>query len=45
MIKFPRQMLHAYYLKLKHPATGEFMEFEAPVPEDMEKVIRDLEDE
>lgn len=41
-IKFPRQMLHAQYLKLKHPITGEFMEFEAPVPEDMEKGIREL---
>jgi 23S rRNA pseudouridine1911/1915/1917 synthase len=41
-IKFPRQMLHAQYLKLKHPATGEFMEFEAPVPEDMEKVIKEM---
>jgi len=41
-IKFPRQMLHAHYIKLKHPATDEFMECEAPVPEDMEKVIREL---
>lgn len=41
-ITFPRQMLHAYYLKLKHPSTGEVMAFEAPVPEDMEKVIREL---
>jgi 23S rRNA pseudouridine1911/1915/1917 synthase len=41
-IQFPRQMLHAQYLKLKHPATGEFMEFEAPVPEDMEKVIKEM---
>jgi 23S rRNA pseudouridine1911/1915/1917 synthase len=44
VIKFPRQMLHAYSLKLKHPATDEFMEFEAPVPEDMEKVIREFEE-
>jgi 23S rRNA pseudouridine1911/1915/1917 synthase len=42
VIKFPRQMLHAQYLKLKHPSTDEFMEFEAPVPEDMEKVIGEL---
>jgi 23S rRNA pseudouridine1911/1915/1917 synthase len=41
-IKFPRQMLHAQYLKLQHPSTDEFMEFEAPVPEDMEKVIVEL---
>lgn len=42
VIKFPRQMLHAQYLKLKHPATDEFIEFEAPLPEDMEKVIGEL---
>jgi len=41
-IRFPRQMLHAQYLKLRHPATGEIMEFEAPVPEDMEQVIQEL---
>jgi len=41
-IKFPRQMLHAQYLKLKHPVTGELLECEAPMPEDMEKVIGEL---
>ncbi|MBD0787577.1 23S rRNA pseudouridine(1911/1915/1917) synthase RluD [Vibrio sp. Y2-5] len=32
---FDRQALHAVMLKFKHPATGEEMEFHAPVPEDM----------
>ena len=32
---FPRQALHATKLGLTHPATGEAMAWEAPVPEDM----------
>ncbi len=36
------QLLHAYKLKLKHPATGELMEFAAPIPEDFETVIEKL---
>jgi hypothetical protein len=28
--------LHASYLRFKHPATGETMEFKSPMPEDME---------
>lgn len=31
----PRQMLHAWRLCLSHPATGEVLTFEAPIPEDM----------
>ena len=42
LIHVPRQMLHAKYLKLSHPATGKVMEFEAPMPEDMEKTIKEL---
>jgi 23S rRNA pseudouridine1911/1915/1917 synthase len=30
----PRPMLHAYRLRLRHPRSGEPMEFEAPAPED-----------
>lgn len=30
-----RQMLHAWRLSLRHPTTGEQMEFVAPVPDDM----------
>lgn len=32
---FPRQALHAKTLGLQHPVTGEWMNFEAPLPEDM----------
>jgi len=32
---FPRQALHAWRLGFEHPVTGERMEIEAPVPEDL----------
>ena len=32
--KYPRQMLHAWRLGFYHPMTGEWLEFEAAVPED-----------
>lgn len=35
----PRQALHAQTLGFTHPATGEKLFFEAPIPEDMEEVI------
>lgn len=35
-----RQALHSYRLRLKHPITGEMLEFTAPLPEDMQKIIR-----
>jgi 23S rRNA pseudouridine1911/1915/1917 synthase len=44
MIKFPRQMLHASSLKLKHSATGEMQEFNAPVPEDMQEAVKKLKE-
>jgi 23S rRNA pseudouridine1911/1915/1917 synthase len=31
--------LCAYYLGFKHPSTGEWMEFEIPLPEGMKKII------
>lgn len=36
------QALHSVELTLTHPRTGEVMHFEAPVPEDMKKIIRAL---
>ena len=36
----PRQALHARELGFVHPATGEKMFFEAPVPDDMEAVLQ-----
>jgi 23S rRNA pseudouridine1911/1915/1917 synthase len=43
---FPRQALHARLLAFRHPASGEMMRFEAPMPEDMARLVdsfRDLE--
>jgi 23S rRNA pseudouridine1911/1915/1917 synthase len=34
-----RPLLHAYKLGFTHPRSGEFMEFEAPTPADMEQII------
>ncbi len=31
---FPRQLLHAWKISVRHPATGEPLDFEAPVPDD-----------
>ena len=39
---FKRQALHAVKLGLKHPATGEEMQWTAPVPEDMKQLIETL---
>lgn len=35
----PRQALHAMTLGFKHPVTGQEMDFESPLPEDMVKLI------
>lgn len=34
-----RQLLHAFSLELKHPATGERTKFEAPLPEDFQGLL------
>ncbi|AYD01994.1 RluA family pseudouridine synthase [Neorhizobium sp. NCHU2750] len=39
---FPRQALHAFLLAFEHPRTGEIMEFEAPMPDDMDALIEAL---
>jgi len=39
-----RQMLHAWRLEIVHPRTGERMRFEAPLPDDMERLIVALTD-
>jgi len=41
-ISAPRQMLHAWRLEFTHPATGEVMSFESPIPQDIKKVIEIL---
>jgi 23S rRNA pseudouridine1911/1915/1917 synthase len=43
-IRFPRQMLHAFSIKLEHPVTSIPMEFTAPMPEDMETAVKELYD-
>jgi len=39
---FARQALHAATLGFEHPVSGEFMEFEADMPDDMAALLRDL---
>lgn len=34
-----RQALHSYYLKTKHPRTNSYIEFNAPLPKDIEDLI------
>ena len=36
--RYERQMLHAWKLGFRHPRSGEWTEFEAPVPNDFQKV-------
>jgi 23S rRNA pseudouridine1911/1915/1917 synthase len=42
---FPRQALHARKLGLVHPSSGDYLEFEAPLPEDLQTLIRVLEED
>lgn len=42
---FPRQALHAARLALTHPTTGRELEWEAPVPGDMERLLAALEED
>jgi len=37
---FPRQMLHAWKLGFQHPGTGEWKNFEAPLPTDLENAVK-----
>jgi 23S rRNA pseudouridine1911/1915/1917 synthase len=39
-LKFKRAALHASYLRFKHPATGEAVEFKSPLPEDMQMLLQ-----
>lgn len=39
---FPRQALHAFHLGFVHPVTGEEIEFDSDLPEDMETLIEGL---
>jgi 23S rRNA pseudouridine1911/1915/1917 synthase len=37
-----RQMLHAESLAFVHPESGVFCEFQAPMPQDMDRVLETL---
>jgi len=39
---FPRQALHAWKLTITHPVSGEAMTFEAPIPDDIAKLLHAL---
>ncbi len=39
----PRIFLHAAKIGFKHPVSGEWMELESPLPEDLKKVLDNLE--
>ena len=41
-VAFPRQALHAYRLGFRHPSDGRPMQFEAPVPDDLVRLIAQL---
>ena len=42
---FDRQALHATMLRLFHPVMGEQMEWHAPIPDDMQKLIQALQED
>jgi 23S rRNA pseudouridine1911/1915/1917 synthase len=42
---FPRQALHAQALEFEHPATGDWMEFETELPDDLIALLEVLESE
>ncbi len=41
-VNVARQMLHAAYLRVRHPGTGETVEWEVPLPPDMQAVLAKL---
>ncbi|OLE81247.1 MAG: hypothetical protein AUF76_13390 [Acidobacteria bacterium 13_1_20CM_2_65_9] len=41
-IAFPRQALHAFRLTFLHPADGRELRFEAPLPDDMNRLVAQL---
>ncbi len=38
----PRLMLHAWRISFIHPISGKEMQFEAPIPDDMKKLIQEI---
>jgi 23S rRNA pseudouridine1911/1915/1917 synthase len=39
VLEFPRQALHARLLAFRHPVTDMLMNFEAPLPTDMQALV------
>jgi len=39
---FPRQALHAATLGFEHPVSGEMMEFQSPLPDDLARLVAAL---
>jgi 23S rRNA pseudouridine1911/1915/1917 synthase len=42
LLQAPRQLLHAWRLRFNHPTKNQTMEFDAPMPEDMLRVVESL---
>lgn len=42
ILTFPRQALHACKIRFIHPVSGQDLEFEAPMPEDMQTLLAGL---
>ncbi len=40
---FPRQALHSYRINFRQPTTNKLLKFEVPLPNDMEKLSKELE--
>lgn len=45
VLGFKRQALHATRLSLRHPVSGEVLEWHSPLPDDMVELIQALEDD
>lgn len=42
LMEFPRQALHAERLGLEHPETGEWMEWQVDMPDDMQQLLKKI---
>lgn len=44
LLAFPRQALHAAQLGLEHPVSGEWVEWQAPLPADFTQLLKNIKD-
>ena len=42
LTSFPRQALHATRLAVEHPVSGEMMEWQSPLPQDMQQLLQQI---